>query len=66
MLFASFASVALLTQHLAVLDDRPAARSPRCDVVAFHEFEVELLMTNGADVLLLFPYSQFNVFREGP
>ena len=56
VLFRSLSSITLTTQHLAVLSYRTSTLSPRCDVVAFHEFKIELLATEWADVFLLLPY----------
>lgn len=65
-LFAPFSPVAFPAKHLAVLNDRSPTFTPRSDVVTFHEFIVKLLATNRADMLLLFPHSQFDVLRECP
>ena len=63
-LFCSLSPVTLPAKHLAVFYYRSAAFAPRCDVVALHKFIVELLAAYWADMLLLFPHRQFNVFGE--
>ena len=63
--FTSFSTIALPAQHLAILNHCATTFTPRSDVVSFHEFEVELLTAMRANVILLFPYSQFDVFWKG-
>ena len=50
---------------MAVLDDSSATIAPRRDVVAFHQFIIELAAAKRTDMRLLFPYCQFDVFGEG-
>ncbi len=64
-LLRSLPSIALAAKHLAVLNDCSAVVAPRCDVVALHELEVELLAADGAAVPLLLPYGKFDVLGEG-
>ena len=54
----SLTPVTFHAQHLAVL------LYGRGDVVAFHEFEIKLLMAMGADMMLLLPHLHLDVIGE--
>ena len=64
-LLCSLSSIAFPAQHLAVLDDGSTTFTPRGDMVTFHEFEVELLAAEGADVVLPLPCCELDVFGKG-
>lgn len=64
-LFCSLSSVTFPAQHLTVLNDCSSSFTPRSDMVTLHKFEIELLATDGADVVLLLPYCKFDIIREG-
>ena len=63
-LFTPFPSITLSTQHLAVGLYGSAALTPWSDMVALHLLKREFLLAVGADVVLLFPYCELDVFGE--
>ena len=63
-LFATFSSVALLAEHLAIFFGGSASIAPWSDMVALHKFEAEILATKSAFMLLLFPYGKFYLVGE--
>ena len=64
ILFCSFSPVTLSAKHLAVFDDCAATLAPGGDVVALHEFVIELIAAQFATMPLLFPYCEFDIFWE--
>ena len=52
-LFATFPSVALAAQHLAIACDSTAAFYPRRYMICFHDFDIEGLTADGALTALL-------------
>ena len=63
-LFASLTTIALSAKHLAIFDVGSSTFSPRLDVIALHKFKVKLFATDGALMVLFFPYCLLNLILE--
>ena len=59
-----FCPIMRFAQHLAILNRSLSTFAPSSNMVALHEFEVKLLATDGANVILFFPNGKFDVFWE--
>ena len=63
-LLCTLPSVTFSTQHLAIFHNGSSTFAPRGDVVSFHKLQVKLFATNRTNMVLLFPYSKFDILWE--